>query len=170
MTCSCLAKRQSGLFVSAHPAKNLQTTNPDVFISSDGGYSWRKVSFILAILAWWCLLPQCAPRKPYGNNSDNDNTVLWGPCQCEATCVLLSLLFQQLCETESQRRSPKGKSLMRAQVHLSHQIIPGLWIVQLVVRVQLHCPVQVSPGLRIVQLTDCENPAPLPSSDLPGSA
>ena len=42
--------------ISAHPAKNLQTTNPDVFISSDGGYSWRKVRFLLVIQVWlYCL-------------------------------------------------------------------------------------------------------------------
>ncbi|XP_025108123.1 sortilin-like [Pomacea canaliculata] len=30
------------ILVNAHAAQNLQTTDPDVFISSDGGYSWRK--------------------------------------------------------------------------------------------------------------------------------
>ena len=70
----------------------------------------------------------------------------------KATCILLSLLFQRLCETESQRWSPKGKSLMRAQVHLSHQIVPGLSSTALFRSVD-------SPP-------DCESPAPLPSSDL----
>lgn len=30
------------ILVNAHAAKNLQTTDPDVFITSDGGYTWRK--------------------------------------------------------------------------------------------------------------------------------
>ncbi|XP_076469202.1 sortilin-like [Babylonia areolata] len=41
------------IIANAHVAKNLQTTDPDVFVSSDGGYSWRKVldgphSYIIA--------------------------------------------------------------------------------------------------------------------------
>ncbi|XP_070193615.1 sortilin-like isoform X2 [Littorina saxatilis] len=41
------------IIVNAHAAANLQITDPDVFISSDGGYSWRKAldgphSYIIA--------------------------------------------------------------------------------------------------------------------------
>lgn len=35
--------KNRGYLCAAHAAQNLQTTDPDVFISSDGGYSWRKV-------------------------------------------------------------------------------------------------------------------------------
>ncbi|KAL8622054.1 hypothetical protein ACOMHN_056539 [Nucella lapillus] len=31
------------IIVSAHVAKNLQTTDPNIYISSNGGYTWRKV-------------------------------------------------------------------------------------------------------------------------------
>ena len=53
------------------------------------------------------------PRRPKKPSAMAKTTRLkrWGPRQCEATCVFRNLLFQQLCLTESQRRSPRDQLL-----------------------------------------------------------
>ena len=50
------------------------------------------------------------PQRPKRPPATTRTTMLrrWGPRQCEATCVLRSLLFQQLCGTKSQRQCPKS--------------------------------------------------------------
>ena len=96
----------------------------------------------------------------------------WGPGQYEAFCVLLDLLFQQLCGTESQRQSPKDQLLERVHdiyegvnslAHVRHEPIhkatrPSIRpstkgekmkqkAVHPTVRSQLHLPLQIAQGL-----------------------
>ena len=59
------------------------------------------------------LVPALRPVKTEETVGYCQNNMLrrWGPRQCEAACVLRSLLFHQLCGTKSQRQSLKHQPL-----------------------------------------------------------